>query len=250
MIIKDFGLENQPVLVMIHGGGLSWWSWKAQIEALKSDFSIKAVIIDGHGDDYQSEFVSIEDSAQKIIDYIKKNQICPIYGICGLSIGAQILVEILTQEPEIAENWLIESALVKPIGVADKIVEPMISLMYPLIKKEWFAKIQSKALCISKSDFNDYYNDSKKMSMRSLKQITLSNGHYKLKKSKWTTDQNVLIFVGSKEPRIMIESAEELARAIPGSRLEIKKGYKHGELSLVHKDVYVEIIRKQFRKQT
>jgi predicted esterase len=35
MIFKEFGNKNKPVIIFLHGSGLSWWSLKPQIEALR-----------------------------------------------------------------------------------------------------------------------------------------------------------------------------------------------------------------------
>ncbi len=72
MIFKEFGNKNMPVIILIHGGGLSWWSWKAQIEVLEKNYYVVTPIIDGHGDDYDTEFVSIKKSAEEIIKYVKE----------------------------------------------------------------------------------------------------------------------------------------------------------------------------------
>jgi len=37
MIFKEFGNKNMPVIIFLHGGGLSWWSWKPQIKALQKE---------------------------------------------------------------------------------------------------------------------------------------------------------------------------------------------------------------------
>lgn len=244
MIIKEFGKKEGPVLLLIHGGGLGWWSLKKQIALLEKEYCIKAVVIDGHGEAYQQEFSSIEDTANQILDYIKSNQITSIHGICGLSIGAQIVVELLTLSPELSENWLIESALVIPFGKMNDWMMWMLPMVYPLVKKRWYAKLQAKTLCIADEDFEQYYEDSSKMSLNSLKAITMSNGSYALKQNSLSTSKNVWICVGGKEPKVMIKSANLLNQSIPNSHLEIFNGYKHGELSLKNPEQYVEIIRK------
>lgn len=48
--------------------------WKPQIEELSKDYNLVPPTFDGHVDDYDTDFVSIENSADKIIDYIKKEK--------------------------------------------------------------------------------------------------------------------------------------------------------------------------------
>ena len=71
MLFKAFGNKNMPVIILLHGGGLSWWSWKTQIKVLQKDYCIVTPIIDGHGEDCNTTFVSIKKSADHVVKYIK-----------------------------------------------------------------------------------------------------------------------------------------------------------------------------------
>lgn len=46
MIFKEFGDKNAPAIIFLHGGGLSWWSWEAQIERLQKNYRVITPIID------------------------------------------------------------------------------------------------------------------------------------------------------------------------------------------------------------
>lgn len=243
MIFKETGNKELPTIILLHGGGLSDWSWKKTVDALQTCFHIVTPIIDGHGEDGNEEFVSIEDSANKLIDYIDEQYSGKVFAIGGLSIGAQIVTEVLSQSPDIAHYAIIESALVCPIKGVTAMVVPTYQMLYGLIKKRWFAKIQAKTLCVSEELFEMYYQDSLKISKQSLINITVSNGNYSLKNSIFKTAAKVLIIVGSKEIGIMKKSAYLLHDKIKGSELYIADGMKHGEISLVHTKKYVELIK-------
>lgn len=78
--------------------------------------------------------------------------------------------------------------------------------------------------------------------------MTLSNGNYTLQSSISSTKSKVLILVGSKEVSIMKKSAYKLHESIKGSELLIAPYMKHGELSLVHTEKYIEVIKTLFTK--
>ncbi|NLE89836.1 MAG: alpha/beta hydrolase, partial [Dehalococcoidales bacterium] len=114
MIFKEFGDKNAPAIIFLHGGGLSWWSWEAQIERLQKNYRVITPVIDGHGDAWNTIFAGIKKTAESVINYIKEHCNGQVFALCGLSLGAQIVVEVLSKEPGIAENAVIESALVYP----------------------------------------------------------------------------------------------------------------------------------------
>jgi len=241
MLFKEFGEKNLPTIILLHGGGLSWWSLQGIIEALQHKYHIITPIIDGHGEDGRNTFVSIEDSAEKLISYINA---CggKVFAVGGLSIGAQIVSEVLSMKKDIAEYAIIESALVFPIKRAAAITVPVYNLFYGLVKHRWFSKLQAKALHVPEHMFDQYYEDSLKISKQSLINITLSSGNYVLKKGLADTQAKVLIIVGEKEMGVMKKSAQRLHEVIAGSKLYIAPAMGHGEFSLLHSAQYVELM--------
>ncbi|MEA4921601.1 MAG: alpha/beta hydrolase [Clostridiaceae bacterium] len=246
MLFREIGDRNLPSIILLHGGGLSYWSWNKIAGELKYKYHIIMPVIDGHGEDGKTEFISISDSAKKLIAYIDANFNGKIFAIGGLSIGAQISAEVLSVRGDIAEYAILQSALVCPIKGTSLLTVPTCKLFYGLIKKRWFSKLQSHALCIPESDFERYYNDSLKMSKQTLINIALSNGNYALKNSIADTSAKVLIIVGEKELPIMKKSAELLHRTLKDSHLYIAKGMRHGELSLIFTSKYVEQLNALF----
>jgi pimeloyl-ACP methyl ester carboxylesterase len=249
MLFKKFGGKELPVIILLHGGGLSYWSLNNIVENLIDEYCIVTPIIDGHGDDGENSFISIEDSANKLIQYIDNEYNGQVFAIGGLSIGAQIVVETLSKRQDIAKYALIESALVYPIKGISALTVPIYKLCYGFVKKRWFAKMQAKILFVPDDMFEKYFEDSCKISKQSLINITLSNGNYELKDSIKKTKAKVLIIVGEKELKIMIKSANLLKEYISHSELYMAKSMVHGEISLVDYEKYLKVIKIFIEKQ-
>ena len=102
-------------------------------------------ILDGHaGSD--APFTSTEDNAARFIAHIDQYFGGKVLAICGLSLGGQIAVEMLTQRPDICRFALIESALVKPTKLTLALIKSTFGMSYGLIKQKWFAKMQAAYL--------------------------------------------------------------------------------------------------------
>ena len=72
MIYKEYGTQNKDTIILLHGGGLSWWNYIDEIELLKNQFHLVIPILDGHsGSD--TNFTSIESNALEIINFINDN---------------------------------------------------------------------------------------------------------------------------------------------------------------------------------
>lgn len=246
MLFKETENRSLPTIILLHGGGLSWWSLKPIIKQLQDQYHVVTPVIDGHGEDGFETFLSIEDSANKLIYYINNQCNGKVYAIGGLSIGAQIVTEVLSLRDDITDYAILESSLVYPIKGTNFMTVPAYKLFFGLIKMRWFSRLQAKTLCVPEDMFEQYYNDSLQLTKQSLINITLSNGTYNLKGSISNTKAKVLIIVGGKEIGIMKKSGRRLNEAIAGSQLHIISNMGHGEISLLYPEKYVELVTTFF----
>lgn len=237
----EYGQENKGVIIFLHGGGLSWWNYREVAELLQKDYHVVLPILNGHaGSD--KDFVSIEENAEDIIAFIDEKFGSRVLAIGGLSLGAQIVAEILSKRKDICRYAVIESALVMPMKVTHELVKPMMDMSYGLIKKPWFAKMQFKSLKMKDELFDDYYKDTCLITKGNMAAFLKENSDYEPKAEITDTDAKVCILVGQKESKKMRNSAQRLHDVIPGSSLVVLKGKYHGEYSLNCAEEYVEMI--------
>lgn len=248
MKFKDFGNKNLPTVILLHGGGLSWWSLIDIVENLKDVYHVVTPIIDGHGEDGDTMFISIEDSAGKLIQYIDSEYGGEVFALGGLSLGAQIVAEVLSRRQDISKFAVIESALVSPIKGVVALTVPTYKLFYGLVKQKWFSRMQAKTLFVPEDKFQQYFEDSLRISKESLINITISNGGYTLRDTIADTTARVLILVGEKELGMMKKSAQALHKVIPHSEFVMLPNMGHGEISLVHAAEYSARLKALFAK--
>ncbi|HCT82754.1 Alpha/beta superfamily hydrolase [Streptococcus infantarius subsp. infantarius] len=239
MKVVEVGQENQDVIVLLHGGGLSWWQYQAQMDLLCENYHVVLPILDGHaGSD--ADFTSIEDNAKRLLDYIDKTYGGSVFLIAGLSLGGQILLEMLALRKNICQYAIVESAAIIPDKLTAALVAPLFSMSFPLIKKKWFAKMQFCYLGIRADLFEHYYGDTVKLSKQNLIAFTKASSLYQVKKNLKNSLARVRIIVGEKETKKMHASARYLHDLLPDSRLEIKAGLAHGQYAINQPDLYVK----------
>ncbi|MCO4612730.1 Alpha/beta superfamily hydrolase [Streptococcus infantarius subsp. infantarius] len=239
MKVVEVGQENQDVIVLLHGGGLSWWQYQAQMDLLCENYHVVLPILDGHaGSD--ADFTSIEDNAKRLLDYIDKTYGGSVFLIAGLSLGGQILLEMLALQKNICQYAIVESAAIIPDKLTAALVAPLFSMSFPLIKKKWFAKMQFCYLGIRADLFEHYYGDTVKLSKQNLIAFTKASSLYQVKKNLKNSLARVRIIVGEKETKKMHASARYLHDLLPDSRLEIKAGLAHGQYAINQPDLYVK----------
>lgn len=241
MIFKEFGNDNKDVIILLHGGGLSWWNYKNEIELLKSNYHIILPILNGHGGSDKS-FISIEDNADEIINFIDERFNGRIKLIGGLSLGGQILLEILSKRNDICDYALIESASVLPSKLANNLISPMLNSSYALIKNKTFSKLQFNSLHINKELFDDYYKDTSLIKKEDMISFLKESTSYKLKDCIKNTKTKTFIYIGEKENKTIRDSADIINKAVPNSTKIILPNLYHGEFSLNNPILYVQEI--------
>ena len=142
MKFHEFGDRNLPPILLIHGGGSSWWSYLRQARSLSEEYRVILPTLNGHGEEYQLDYVSTEDSALEILDYIKSNCGGKLFAIGGVSLGGQIAMELLSLDSEIAEKAIIDGSLCIPQPRLAKISIFLVSLFGKLMFNKFSCKLR------------------------------------------------------------------------------------------------------------
>ena len=241
MTVMEFGQQNPDVIMLLHGGGLSWWNYREAAQRLAERYHVVLPVLDGHADS-GVPFTTIEDNAARLISYIDARFGGQVLALGGLSLGGQVAVEMLSQRKDICRYALLESTLVKPSELTAAMIGPTFGMSYGLIKQKWFAKLQADYLGIPRELFGDYFRDTCALSKADMIAFLKANSLYTIQPKLSETTAKTKIVAGAKEQKSIRDSAKLLRDAIPGSRMEILPGLRHGDLSLNEPERYVEML--------
>ena len=241
MTVMELGKQNKDTVLLLHGGGLSWWNYQEVATRLAERYHVVLPVLDGHGDS-DAPFTSIEENAARLISYIDAHFGGQAMAIGGLSLGGQVALEMLSQRPDICRYALIESALVKPMKLTHAMIGPTFGMSYGLIKQKWFAKLQADYLGVPKTLFDDYFRDTCAIAKADMIAFLKANCTYECKTSLGETTAKVKLVAGSREQKSILDSTKLLHFTIPGSQVEILPGLHHGDLSLNKPEQYAKIL--------
>ena len=242
MQYHEYGKENSKVIILLHGGGLSWWNYRETAQLLQEEYRVILPILDGHGGS-ERPFTTIEENAAQIIRFIDENCGGAVELMGGLSLGGQILLEILSQRPDICRRAVVESALVFPSRLTHAMIAPAFGSCYGLVKKRWFAKLQFRSLRIQESLFDDYFRDTCAITKENMIAFLQANALYDLKSDIGQCTAEVRVLVGEKENRAMHRSAARICQVLPTAELQALPGLYHGQFSLNYPADYAQLLR-------
>lgn len=243
MIFQEYGIDQNDTIILLHGGGLSWWNYRDVAEILKGEYHIILPVLDGHsGSD--RPFTTIEENAEEIIRFIDEKLSGSVLLIGGLSLGGQILLEMLSKRKDICSYALVESAAVIPSVLTNMLIAPTFGSCYGLIRNRGFSRLQFQSLHIRPDLFEDYYRDTCQIKKQDMIAFLKANTSYALKDSLRESSAMIHVYVGEKENREIIRSAESICRMLPSCKINRMNGLRHGEFSINHAEQYANTIRQ------
>ena len=243
MQFHEYGADRKDTILLLHGGGLSWWNYREAAELLQGEYRVILPILDGHAES-DRPFTTIEENAAEIIRFIDEQLGGSVLLIGGLSLGGQILLEMLSQRKDVCSYALIESAAVIPSKLTNALIAPTFGSTYGLIKKREFARLQFQSLHIKPELFEDYYRDTCQIKKQDMIAFLQANTSYALKDVFRESSAKIHVYVGERETREILRSAEVICRMRPSCRLHRIHGLKHGEFSINHAAQYADAIRQ------
>lgn len=245
MNYREYGKGQAEHIILLHGGGLSWWNYRAEAELLQDAFHVILPVLDGHAGSGRP-FTSIEDNAAELVSFIDGELGGSVALIGGLSLGAQVLLKILAMRGDICRCALVESACVIPSPLACALAGPALGMSWSLVRNRRFSRLQFDALHIREDLFEDYYRDTCLISREDMTAFLRASSAWSarsLREPLAGCRARVQVVAGGREDRRMLRSATLIQGMIPGSALEVLPGLHHGELSLNRPAEYASRIR-------
>ena len=250
MKFHKFGDKNLPPILLIHGGGSSWWNYLRQARILSHNYHVILPTLNGHGEEYQKDYISTEDSAQKILDYVRQNLGGKLFALGGVSLGGQIAMEILSLDSDIAEKAIIDGSLCIPQPRLAKLSIFLVSLFGKLMFSKPACRLQLSImnkiypqLAYPDEIKNYFMEDMPRTPIKTLVTIYKTYmGRYKLKDTISASKAQVLYIYGEKELNGIKESARLFQQMHPDTVLYEAKGYNHGYLSAYLPQEWIKLV--------
>src|SRR5665648_601732 len=182
---QDFGPENAPTIVFLHGGGAGGWMWQPVIKYLP-EYHCLAPDQPEHGKNRHIAPFSIELAADKVAELIRRQAHGGRACLVGLSEGAQITVQLLASAPQLIEKAVVSSALLQPIPGLGWFTKPaLLAWSYrfsvpPFKNNDWWIRLNMKyAAGVPVEFYPSFKNDFKEITESEFVNLMVANQRYR-----------------------------------------------------------------------
>ncbi|OEC85836.1 MULTISPECIES: alpha/beta fold hydrolase [Methanobacterium] len=249
LYIKETGKSNNETIVFLHGEGIAGWVWDEQLKAF-SDYHCIIPDLPGHGKSAEVKSFSVQSAADMIIDIIKNRAKNGKAHLVGLSLGAQIIVQILNTAPEVVNHALISGAIVRNFQPTEsflKLLDNLIALYLP--DKDKTIRIMSyvRSYNIPKNLRSKFKESTYVIEPYSLDKILRETILFKMPDNLEHADVPVLVMTGEKDYRIINESALNLLNTLPNSKgaMALKVGHLW---NIENPDLFNNVLRSWLKR--
>ena len=246
-----FGNNNRKIMILIHGVLTPWQIWQEQIEHFQGEYCVIVPALDGHVEESASEFISVEDEAAKIIEYVSNNYGTTVDVLSGLSMGGAIAYRIFESRKLEINALILDGAPISPLG----------KLPIWFMKKSYLSIIHKskardrKTLENFKKNFlpekylPSYLKFADTMTDETVRNMLDSVFIEGIAESPVECDTRILFLHGTKGNEVVsAKAAKMMKKAYPQTEIKRFSGYAHGELAIYHIDEWLSNVDEFIHK--
>ena len=222
--VRECGSASTPTICFLHGGGVSGWMWRPQVEALQDTYHCLVPDLPEHGLSAAVRPFTIADAAHRVAEVIRERGHGGRAHVIGLSEGAQIGVQLLGNAPEVVNHAIISSALIHPLPGIGFLGPRAFALIFrlfaaPFLHSDWYVRLNMRyGNAIPEQYFNEVREDTRRMTAASFSHILLENQRLRMPAGLDRVPVPVLVVAGQHELALMHQSVRDLAAALPAGQ--------------------------------
>ena len=242
MEILEFGDKEKDKIILIHGFETPYQIWEKYIEHYKNNYHIIVPILQGHNPNIKEDFISFEESAKDIEDYIISRYGNNVFAIYGMSMGGVLTSQIWQNKKLDIDKVILESS---PLISYNRLMTLMMTKQYLMLTHKTQARdkrvvTQAVNSIIPKDKLDVFLAMMDNMSDTTITNYIRQIGSYKLPSNIDTPNTEVYYYYGTKINELLAKkTAEYIRRNYPNSKIKCFQGKGHCEDSLLNPSVMI-----------
>ena len=244
--IKKYGNPSGPTIVFLHALGTSGWMWHQPIKLL-GDFNCVVPDLPGHGKSNHIPWQSFSETARLISQVIQTHTDSGKAHIVGLSLGAYVGLQLLSEYQSVAERAILSGLHVLPMP-NKRLMLLMPYVLAPLIKSDLVVRLNAKGLNIPETQLEGYRHSFRQMSIPTFIKANRDASNFEMPKNIASIATPTLIIAGENEHSLIHQSQDTLSRVMKTAQSYVAPNMVHG-WSLEAPNLFAQTVRNWLQKQ-
>ena len=245
MVFHAYGNKENKAVVLIHGMLTPYQIWNRVAQEFAGSNYVIVPELDAHTEDETSAFISVEDEARKIADYITKELNGEVYLLAGISLGGRIASEAAKNQSLKIANLVIDGA---PLMKVNGLFKGIMRNNYKTILSQSRAR-DPKVKASFERDFlpgeywEPFLNIADRMDKQSVDNI-IGSAFAPFEFVKYPEGMKILFMHGTKgNESVSKKGAQKMKELNPKMEIRCFDGLAHAELFCFKQDMWLNEVR-------
>lgn len=227
LAIYESGPQSAPLILLLHGLGVSSWMWQEQIQALQEDYHCLAVDLPGNGQSYQVHWRSLADTASRLAPLITAHAAAGKAHLVGLSLGGHTALALLAGYPHLVETVLVSGVTTRPFP-RQWLYRPLMRLLGLAYRWDPTINLMARTLQLPDEALPLYRRDSKRLSAATYRRVNDELFHFSLSQRLPPFPHRLLALAGDQEARLIRQGLPDFLRLLPNATAALVPHAHHG----------------------
>lgn len=246
MIFHTYGNKENKAIILIHGVLTPWQIWNTAAEKFRKDYYVIVPELDAHTEDTPTVFHSVEEEAQRIIEYINSELNGHVFLLVGLSMGGRIAATVAKNEDITVETLVLDGApLAKMNGLMKAVMKSNYKAIITKTKKHDPKVLEQAKKVFLPEDMIPYYvKIAENMIMVSVDNI-INSVFSPFEFVRYPENMKILYMHGTRSNEVVSRKcALKMKKVNPGTKIKCFEGLAHAELACFKPDLWIREVEE------
>ena len=227
LYVRESGPVGAPTIVFLHGGKMSGWSWKPVVQRMQQ-YHCLVPDLPEFGKSFQQGPFDIARAANAVADLVRSRAGSDRVHIVGLSLGAQVGVQLLATEPKLVDRAVLCGTVINTMPCV-RLTQLLMWTFARITGFRWAVYRHGKArhLRIPTGSIDDYREDVRLTTRAKFAHIVVASSGFTLPDGLGQSRSPALFLTGAKEMPFVRRWAAALAQPMPNGVDRVAIGMHH-----------------------
>jgi pimeloyl-ACP methyl ester carboxylesterase len=240
MFVHECGSVDRPAIVFLHGNGTNGTQWHLHLEQL-AEYHCLVPDFPGYGRSKHEEWVSLEQTAEQVIDLIRHRTKAARAHLVSLSLGGSTALTLLSKAPALIDHAIIDGAGVLPLP-ALPLIKVGFHILQPFLKTDFVIRTLARTMKIPDDGYASFKHGMLSMSPTSFTRSFLQALSLRQPPGLEQVTGPVLFVAGEREPKAVKQSNVMLAQLLPNAQCRMAPGLGHAWMIEVPR-LHIQMVR-------